>query len=312
MRVLACSLPLIVALGVLSVYGLRYLSQYEWLALAPVVAAGFLTMYWMIRLMVLRLHDVNLSGFWLAGVFLLILMGGLVDGGRSLELMAIIFWLGAAIVCCLIPGTEGANKYGPAPGPNSTLVKAGASAFILACLISQGSILVLREQASRARATPQPARAPDAATWQAAPAGPVWTSPERGMTIAFPVKPDEDTVRADVLLRMGAVRMRQFSAFAHSETYRVQVLGLGAAPFDPDTVMRRVQANLLGDGDVMTAPPTELMINGYVGRDIRAARRLIRIVVVRTTVYIVTVDADPAPASMARAGAFIESLVLTR
>ncbi|ATQ75914.1 hypothetical protein CR152_16275 [Massilia violaceinigra] len=323
MRVLACSLPLFVAVGALAAVGLRLSAQFQWVALTPVVAAGLMVLYWMMRLMVLRLHDVNLSGAWLAGVVLLIFIGGFVGGEHLVELMWTMFWLGTTIVCCLIPGTDGANDHGPATGPNSTLVKVGAWLFILGYLVSQGTKSTLRDEAGRAHSAPQPERAGDAGTWHAAPAGSAgkagaplagqfWTSPDSAMTIAFPVKPDEDAVRADVLQRMGAVRMRQFSAFAHSENYRVQVLDLGAAPADPETVMLQLQATLLGLNDVMTVPPRELIFKGYPGRDIKAGQRLIRMVVVGSTVYIVTADADPAPASMARAGAFIGSLALTQ
>lgn len=139
-----------------------------------------------------------------------------------------------------------------------------------------------------------------------------WTSPDGAMTIAFPGKPDEDSVRASMLERLGAVRMRQFSAAAHSESYRVQVLDLGAPPADPEASMLALQTTLLGTNAVMTVPPMELIFKGYPGRDIKAGQRLIRMVVVGATVYIVTADADPAPASMARAGAYIGSLALTQ
>ncbi len=139
-----------------------------------------------------------------------------------------------------------------------------------------------------------------------------WTSPDGAMTIAFPGQPDEDAVRASMLERMGAVRMRQFSASAHSETYRVQVLDLGTPPADPEARMLALQATLIGDNADMTVPPMELVFKGYPGRDIKAGQRLIRMVVVGATVYIVTADADPAPASMARAGAYIGSLALTQ
>jgi hypothetical protein len=132
------------------------------------------------------------------------------------------------------------------------------------------------------------------------------------MSVEFPVKPDEDAVRANVLERMGAVRMRQFSAWANSENYRVQVLDLGAPPADPELTMLNLQATMLGKNDVMTVPPMELVFRGFPGRDIKAGRRLIRMVVVNATVYIATADADADPASIARAGAFVGSLALNQ
>ncbi|NHZ88545.1 hypothetical protein F2P45_05835 [Massilia sp. CCM 8733] len=182
---------------------------------------------------------------------------------------------------------------------------------------------LMRAMAERPRSAQAFGGSGDGATRDAGPAGAarkggaplasqVWTSPDGALTIEFPGKPDEDAVRANMLERMGAVRMRQFSASAHSESYRLQVLDLGTAPDDPEAAMLKLQATLLGHNDVLTVPPMELIFKGYPGRDIKAGQRLIRMVVVGSTAYIATADADAAPASMARAGAFIGSLALTQ
>lgn len=140
----------------------------------------------------------------------------------------------------------------------------------------------------------------------------VWTSPDGGLTVAFPARPEEDTVRANTLERMGAVRMRQFSVVAHSETYKVQVLDLGAAPADPEAAMLRLQATLVGSDAVLTAPPMDLVLKGFPGRDIKAGPLLIRMAMVNATAYIASAEADASAPSMRRAGEFIGSLALNQ
>lgn len=140
----------------------------------------------------------------------------------------------------------------------------------------------------------------------------VWTSPDGGLTIEFPAHPEEDAVRAHLRERLGALRMRQFSALAHSENYKVQVLDLGTAPADPEATMLALQASLLARDAVLTVPPMELIFKGYPGRDIKAGQRLIRMAVVNATVYIATADAADDAASMRRAGEFIGSLALNQ
>ncbi|HEX8612231.1 MAG TPA: hypothetical protein VF800_13170 [Telluria sp.] len=216
----------------------------------------------------------------------------------------------------------------PPPRTRSMLERIGrkrALAYSLPLLAAVGLAgqALLRGAAEHSQPAQALARSGDGATGQAGLAGTArkagaplashaWTSPDGGLTIEFPATPEEDTVRANVLERMGAVRMRQFSVFAHSENYRVQVLDLGTPPADPEAAMLRLQATLLGSDAVPTAAPMELVLKGYPGRDIKAGPRLIRMVVVNATVYIAAADAEPDPASMRRAGEFIGSLALNQ
>ena len=88
-----------------------------------------------------RLHDFNRSGWWSliywglqVWSFVLTFQQALSDpfGGRSgtgwLVTVLILMYLLALL---LVPGTRGANRFGPMPPPNSTWVVIGAWAFLL-------------------------------------------------------------------------------------------------------------------------------------------------------------------------------------
>lgn len=88
-------------------------------------------MVWMpIRLMVLRLHDLNLAGAWLW--LLLVLPGGAVALGSKplLNLVTLLFWV-AMLVISFWPGTKGDNDYGMSCEANPTWVKVVAGGFLL-------------------------------------------------------------------------------------------------------------------------------------------------------------------------------------
>jgi uncharacterized membrane protein YhaH (DUF805 family) len=90
------------------------------------IIAGVLWFWLSLRLMALRLHDVNRSAKWLLALLLLPGLSGALGG--SPQLAAIgggLFWV-VALLLLVLPGSEGDNDYGPPPDANSTLVKVGA------------------------------------------------------------------------------------------------------------------------------------------------------------------------------------------
>ncbi|NHZ81152.1 DUF805 domain-containing protein [Massilia sp. CCM 8695] len=130
LRALAYSLvafmPLIVlavALGILSPKGASG-------AMGAIGVGVIFSMLFCVRLLVLRMHDVNLSGKWIFGFLLAVCVAGALGGRNFANVASIIFWLGVMIIYCFIPGTDGENEFGEAPGPDSTLIKVGAGVFV--------------------------------------------------------------------------------------------------------------------------------------------------------------------------------------
>ena len=83
-----------------------------------------LSVLMMIRVLVLRLHDLNLSGLW---VLLPFGVGALASfaGPTGVLAASAVFGIGGLALLFLAGGSE-ANDYGPPPGPNTALTVAGA------------------------------------------------------------------------------------------------------------------------------------------------------------------------------------------
>nr|WP_307731768.1 DUF805 domain-containing protein [Massilia antarctica] len=132
-RALAYSLVVFMPLIVLAV-ALGFLSPKVGSGAMGVMGAigigVIVSMLFCLRLLVLRMHDVNLSGKWIFGFFLVVCVGGALGGRNFSTIATIIFWLGLMIIYCFIPGTDGENEFGEAPGPDSTLIKVGAGVFV--------------------------------------------------------------------------------------------------------------------------------------------------------------------------------------
>ena len=94
------------------------------------ILVGVLWFWLWLRLMALRLHDVNRSAKWLLGLWLLPAVLAAAGGGQ--QMIAIgggLFWI-VALLLNVLPGTDGDNDYGPQPGSNTFLVNVGAVLFI--------------------------------------------------------------------------------------------------------------------------------------------------------------------------------------
>ena len=120
----AMALPvmLLVGLIVLMSGGLTAMRRGGVGALSTVlIVVAMLVYLWLsIRVMVLRLHDLNRSGTWVLGLFIVSLVVGVIAGASSVNALVVrtLMWI-VAWALLLWPGTRGENNYGPPPGINS-------------------------------------------------------------------------------------------------------------------------------------------------------------------------------------------------
>jgi uncharacterized membrane protein YhaH (DUF805 family) len=134
---------------------LRYLA-FSWLAFIPgcllaIAAAiilprhpgsgtlflilGIVLCLWMpVRLVALRMHDLNLSAKWMLAALLLPGVAAVVGGPLMALMAAGVVWF-ASILLLVVPGTDGDNDYGPPPGANTPLVTVAAVLFLVATLV---------------------------------------------------------------------------------------------------------------------------------------------------------------------------------
>ena len=97
--------------------------------LIPVAVLLVLWIWTMLRLMALRLHDVNQSAKWVLALLLLPGAGSVLGGPQMVPICSSAFWI-VSLVLILWPGSEGYNDYGPPAGPNTALVKVGAGVVL--------------------------------------------------------------------------------------------------------------------------------------------------------------------------------------
>lgn len=107
-----------------------------WLLGAAVL--GLAVLWMSIRVSVLRLHDVNLSGKWFLGFCLFGVGAGMTRSPGMLTFTVILSWL-ISIALLLWPGSAQENDYGEPPRANTLLIYLGAMLVILLAVIGLGS-----------------------------------------------------------------------------------------------------------------------------------------------------------------------------
>ena len=97
--------------------------------LIPLAVLFVLWIWTMLRLMALRLHDVNRSAKWVLALLFLPALGSVMGGPQMVPICSSVFWI-VSLLLIVWPGSEGYNDYGPPAGPNTTLVKVGAGVVL--------------------------------------------------------------------------------------------------------------------------------------------------------------------------------------
>jgi uncharacterized membrane protein YhaH (DUF805 family) len=129
-RYLAYGLPAYLPMLVAALIGggLMALTRNPAAMFVPLGLAGLVTLWLALRVLVLRLHDLNRSG-WTALVFLLPVPVAVT--GSPVAIMAAFVIIGLmALALTFWPGADEANDYGPPAGPNTLWTVVGAVAVI--------------------------------------------------------------------------------------------------------------------------------------------------------------------------------------
>jgi uncharacterized membrane protein YhaH (DUF805 family) len=130
LRYLAFSWPIFVLGSILGMVAAVIVPVNKTLGMMVLILAGVLGLWMPLRLMALRMHDVNLSAKWVLALLLFPGVAGAVGAPHMVMICAGIFWI-AALLLFALPGAETDNDYGPPPGTNTTLIKVGAGAVLV-------------------------------------------------------------------------------------------------------------------------------------------------------------------------------------
>ncbi len=130
LRYLAFSWPVILLTGLLGVLAAFTDPLHKTSGMVVMIPIGILCLWMPLRLMALRMHDVNQSAKWLLALLLLPGVCAALTWSKMAALCAGIFWI-VAFLLLVLPGSEGDNDYGPAPAANTSLVTVGACVFLV-------------------------------------------------------------------------------------------------------------------------------------------------------------------------------------
>jgi uncharacterized membrane protein YhaH (DUF805 family)/ribosomal protein L37AE/L43A len=133
MRYLAYSWPMMVWSGLAILAAIvpktPAMMKYREMLLIPAIVLLVLWVWTVLRLMALRLHDVNRSAKWVLALLFLPALGSVLGGPQMVPICSGVFWI-VSLLLIIWPGSEGYNDYGPPAGPNTTLVKIGAGVIL--------------------------------------------------------------------------------------------------------------------------------------------------------------------------------------
>ena len=94
------------------------------------IIAGLVALWFSLRLTVLRLHDVNLTGKLVILFFALSGLSGVLRNPGFTMTLSLLSMIGMVALFYLVPGTDGDNDCGPPPAPNTQLIQIGAYLMI--------------------------------------------------------------------------------------------------------------------------------------------------------------------------------------
>lgn len=290
LRALAYSVPTMLPFIGITIFAAMFSSKHAALGITMMIAGLVLALWFAVRLMVLRLHDVNLSGKWILGFIVLCGVAGATRNPAMLLGVSGLFWLFMLVIYCLVPGTDGDNDYGPPPAPNTPAVQIGAGLFILVQLLGlYGNIKhggAWRPGAMSAAST--------AADERAAPAMKTFRAPDNSFVVDLPGTPAELPNSAWLNSQMGNVVLRQFHLQTAGHAYLIQTMDFGAAAQDRYAMMNRAEQAVAGRDGTLGASRPFLFNNGINGREVRATTpdggvRVARLVFVGSKLVVVMI-----------------------
>jgi uncharacterized membrane protein YhaH (DUF805 family) len=311
LRALAWSVPAVLPFAGISVVAALLMSKFTALALV-LALTGVVLMFWFgLRLMVLRLHDINLSGKW---ILLFLLMSGAAGAAQKPVLIgavSVVFWLCVFVTYYLVPGTDGDNHYGPPPEPNTPLVQVGAGVFLLFQLlgiyanIKAGSTLHARGLGSTDTMAADSAR----------PAVVTFRAPDNSFVVDMPGPLAELPTSAWLNAQMGGVTMRQYHLEQGGRAYLVQTMDFGTEPQDRYAMMNRAEQAVAGRDATFESSKPFLFNNGINGREVRiraadGTLRVARLVFVGAKLILVMIGGTDNAANAAHVDLVFKSFQL--
>ncbi len=310
-RAMAYNFLMMPLAGLLGVLAAVLLPANRFVGAVVLIIAGAMLAWFGVRLMVLRMHDLNLSGKWLLAVFGLFMLAGAIQNVILLGVVAVIFAFGWLVFGCFAPGTAGENNYGPPPGPNSSLVKIGAALLIL-FQVGQIGAIGSGKYAGYGKTLPFPnARSGGAASKLDMP----FTPKDVSFTVMLPGTPEEIKLDAGMREQLGDVELLQYQLRADNNVYMLQSINYGQSmPDDRFDALDSMQESVIGKNGVLISS-TPVLMKGTTGREVKVKLpgggiRAARFAVIGTRFCMASITAPDADKAAPAVDAFLKSFKL--
>lgn len=309
LQALAYSFPVYVPFIAVAILAAVAAPKKPGLAITMVVLAGIVTCWLSLRLMVMRLHDANISGKWILAFVGIGILAGLM---RSPLLALLVFgggWLASLVFYCLVPGTPDDNDYGPPPGENTMLVKIGAALFILLQLATIGGGGKMRNSPGLMSAM----MLPSAGGAHGSSEMETFMTEDASVIVDMPGTPEQVQIPAAMRAQIPG-RMQMYQLSAEGRAYMVQIIDFGSISLDHAGALDAMQQNVVGrDGALIESKL--ILMNGFKGREVRARLpggmvRAARFVIVGAKIRSVMIMAGSDPASTAAIDSYLASFRL--
>lgn len=307
LQALAYSFPIWLPFIGIAVLAAMVAPKKPMLAIVMGIAALLVALWLSTRLLVLRLHDANISGKWILYFIGVAILAAVIRNTLLLALVMFGGWLLSMVFYGVVPGTPDDNDYGPQPDENSNLVKVGAGLFIVLNLIS-----ILGQ--GRMMNTPGYKNSLGFGGASAESQMVAFEPDDRSFMVDMPGKPEAVPMPAAMQSNMGGARVRIYQLTADAGLYQAQTIDFGSGNIDHTGVMDGVQASVVGNGGVLLGSST-ILLNGFKGRDVRVRMpnglmRSARYVIVGAKIRMVMIMTADDASGQARTDAFLGSFKL--
>ncbi|MBY0573030.1 MAG: DUF805 domain-containing protein, partial [Undibacterium sp.] len=291
-------MPLMVLAGVAS--AMASFQANTMMLVAGIIGLSFL---WLgIRLTVLRLHDLNLSGFWMLLPCAIGILGAMTKRPEALFFLFAVIAIGN-IILIFAPGNQEENRYGPVAEPNSFWVILGAVLMASACLASGGG----RDKIGRLGQFPEFPWSTSRGSSSPTPYSPS----DNSFTINFPGKPAEKQTPRSAILGSGLSAINNYGLDLGSDSYLVQRIDFENRPNDRTQTIDAVRDMFVLATNGKTISDHTIYYEGNAAKEVRTklpngVYGNMRIILVDTRVYVIYIQ-SPDEQITAKTSDFLDS-----
>ena len=270
--------------------------------LLGVGALTVVTLWMPIRLLVLRLHDINRSGWWLLALLLLPGMAGALQKPELLVIFSALFWL-ALLVLAVWPGDAMENDFGLPGSPNPMWVKAVAIGFLVLQVMAIGAGAKFGRSGSAPWLNAKTQEREDT------PLKP-FSPPDGSFTIDLPGVPKK--IRMPGTKPEGMEKWQIYSLLSGGRRYHIESIKLKEEPDKSTDALDSYRDMLIPNAQTVVVSENRVRVGELAGRELRLALPTgavqdIRLLIAGTRIFVVLVESPKDKQNSDKAKIVVES-----